>query len=386
MTGRPFTVVQLLPALDTGGAERSAVEIARALIAEGHRSIVVSAGGRLVSQLRDEGSQHIDLPIGVKSLRTLAQIRPLHRVLDKLQPNIVHARSRLPAWIGYRALRGLDPRPHFITTVHGLNSPGRYSAIMLRGERAICVSNTVRDYVLRNYPRTDPSRLVVIPRGVDIHEFPFGYQPEDAWRDAFFAEFPQLAGAPLLTLPARGTRLKGHADAIELLAGLAERGIDARLFLMGAREAGRESYIEELEKLARERGMSDRMAISAPRADVRDVYAISALILQVSNQPETFGRTVVEALSMCRPVLGYARGGVGELLAELYPAGSVVPGDLERLVERAAELLRRAPPIPPLRDYRLADMQNATLALYDDIVNASPHQSDARPEGEGPSS
>lgn len=371
MTERRLTVVQLLPALDTGGAERSALEIARALVAGGHRSIVVSAGGRLVTQLVAEGSEHVTLPIGAKSLRTLGQIGPLRRRLAALRPDIVHARSRLPAWIGWFALRRLQPKPHFVATVHGLNTPGRYSAILLRGERVICVSNTVRDYVLRHYPRTDPTRLVVIPRGVDAAEFPFGHQPDDAWRAAFFAEFPQLAGAPLLTLPARGTRLKGHADAIELLAGLGARGIDARLLLLGAREAGREQYVAELEALARERGVAERLAITVPRADVRDVYAVSALVLQVSRQAETFGRIVVEALSMCRPVLGYAHGGVGELLAELYPAGQVAPGDRVQLVERAAELLRRAPPIAPLRAYRLGDMQDATLALYRKVAAGS---------------
>jgi glycosyltransferase involved in cell wall biosynthesis len=371
VTERRLTVVQLLPALDTGGAERSALEIARALVAGGHRSIVVSAGGRLVTQIVAEGSEHVTLPIGAKSLRTLGQIGPLRRKLAAWQPDIVHARSRQPAWIGWFALRGLRPRTHFVTTVHGLNTPGRYSAILLRGERVICVSNTVRDYVLRHYPRTDPTRLVVIPRGVDAAEFPFGHQPDDAWRTAFFAEFPQLASAPLLTLPARGTRLKGHADAIELLAGLGARGIDARLLLLGAREAGREQYVAELEALARERGVAERLAITVPRADVRDVYAVSALVLQVSRQAETFGRIVVEALSMCRPVLGYAHGGVGELLAELYPAGQVAPGDRVQLVERAAELLRRAPPIAPLRAYRLGDMQDATLTLYRQVAAES---------------
>jgi glycosyltransferase involved in cell wall biosynthesis len=111
-----------------------------------------------------------------------------------------------------------------------------------------------------------------------------------------------------------------------------------------------------------------QVVLSEPRADIRDIYAVSALVLQLSNKPEAFGRTVIEALSMCRPVLGYADGGVGELLAELYPAGRVPPGDRERLVERAAELLRVAPPIAPLQGYRLGDMQLATLALYEEVT------------------
>src|ERR1700722_12257345 len=116
-----LTVVQLIPALRSGGAERSALEIARALVQAGHRSVVISAGGRLVEQLKAEGSEHVTLDIGSKSLRTLTRLGALRRVLRELKPDIVHARSRLPAWMGWWALKGMTRRPHFITTVHGLN-------------------------------------------------------------------------------------------------------------------------------------------------------------------------------------------------------------------------------------------------------------------------
>lgn len=363
-----LTVVQLIPALHSGGAERSALEIARALVQAGHRSVVISAGGRLVEQLKAEGSEHITLDIGRKSLSTLGHLGALRRLLREIKPDIVHARSRLPAWMGWWALKGMSPRPHFLTTVHGLNSPGRYSAILLRGERVVAVSQTLRDYVLSHYRWLEPGRVKVIPRGIDPQAFPYGHRPDDAWQKAFLAEFPALTGAPLLTLPGRGTRLKGHHDAIELLADLKRRGIEARLLLLGVIEPGREAYVAELQELIRLRGVTSQVVLSPPRDDVRDIYAISALVLQLSNRPESFGRTVVEALSLCRPVLGYAHGGVGELLAELYPAGRVPPGDRERLVERAAELLRVAPPISPLQSYRLGDMQQATLALYDEIA------------------
>jgi len=371
MQGRRLTVIQLLPALNAGGVERATLEIGHALVLAGHRSIVVSAGGRLTTRLLAERSEHITLDIGRKSLATLRHVWTLRRLFSTLRPDIVHARSRLPAWLVRLALSGKRAtRPHFLTTVHGLNSPGFYSSIMTRGERVICVSNTVRDYVLRHYPRVDPARLTVIPRGVDPADFPFGFQPGDAWRDAFFGEFPQLRGGLLLTLPARGTRLKGHDDAIELLAGLRARGLDCRLLLLGARQPGRETYVAGLEQRARERAVAQYLAISPPRNDVREVYAVSALVLQLSQQAEAFGRTVLEALSLCRPVLGYAHGGVGELLSELYPEGRVAPGDMTRLVERAAELLRVAPPIAPLTRYRLVDMQASTLDLYEQVAAA----------------
>ncbi|HET6804709.1 MAG TPA: glycosyltransferase [Frateuria sp.] len=365
---RRLVVVQLIPALHTGGAERSTLEVGRALVAAGHRSVVISAGGRLVAQLEAEGSEHITLDIGTKSPRTLFHLAALRRRLRELGPDVVHARSRLPAWLGWWALRGLTPRPHFVTTVHGLNSPGRYSSILLRGERVIAVSQTMRDYVLSHYRWLDPARVKVIPRGIDPEAFPYGHRPDDAWQKAFFAEYPQLAGAPLLTLPGRGTRLKGHHEAIELAAELKRRGIEARLLLLGVIEPGREAYVEELRQLVRRHGLEAQVVLTPPRNDVRDIYAVSALILQLSTRPESFGRTVVEALSLCRPVLGYAHGGVGELLAELYPAGRVPLGDREKLVERAAELLRVAPPIPMLQSYRLSDMQQAVLALYGEVA------------------
>ena len=134
-TPRHFTVVQLLPALENGGAERSALEVSRALVAVGQRSVVISAGGRMVERLEREGGEHILLDVGSKSLRSLARIGTLRRILSDLDPDIVHARSRVPAWVAWYALRGMHPRPHFVTTVHGLNSPGRWSRIMTRGDR-----------------------------------------------------------------------------------------------------------------------------------------------------------------------------------------------------------------------------------------------------------
>src|SRR5699024_9459870 len=235
-----------------GGAERSTLEVARALVAAGHRSVVVSAGGRMVAQLEAEGSRHIRLDVGRKSPVSLARVVSLRRLWRQLQPDIVHVRSRVPAWLASWSLRGRDRPPHLVTTVHGMNSPGKYSAVMLRGERIIVVSQSVRDYVLAHYPDVDAERIRVVPRGIDVDAFPFGYRPDETWTQRFFADFPQLAGAPLLTLPGRGTRLKGHRDGIELLAALQARGVDARLMLMGVIEPGREAYVEELRALASE--------------------------------------------------------------------------------------------------------------------------------------
>ncbi|MCC8364428.1 glycosyltransferase [Lysobacter sp. A6] len=369
MAGPRRTIVQLLPALDAGGVERSTLEIAEALVRAGDRAIVVSAGGRLVPRLVALGAEHVRLDIGRKSLLTLRHVTTLRRLFERERVDIVHARSRLPAWIGWRAVRGMGrAAPRFVTTVHGLNSPSRYSAIMTRGERVVCVSETVRDYVLAHYPKTDPSKLRVVPRGIDAKSFPHHPWPDKDARRRATTLHPQLGGdGPLLLLPGRGTRLKGHADALTLLAALRANGRDARLWLPGSREEGRDHYIGELEAQAADLGLSDVVAFTPSTFAIADAYAASDLVLQLSRKPEAFGRTVLEAMAIGRCVVGWDHGGVGELLRTLQPRGAVPPFD-GTLLERTADAMLDAPPPRPVTmPYTLRAMQEATLAVYAEL-------------------
>ncbi|WP_240096031.1 glycosyltransferase [Thermomonas flagellata] len=366
---RRLHVIQLVPALDAGGVERSTLEIAAALVAAGHRASVVSAGGRLLPELEALGAEHIALDIGRKSPRVLRHLPALRRLFAGA--DLVHARSRLPAWLAWWALRGLPAaaRPRFVTTAHGLNSPSRYSAIMARGERVICVSQAVRAHLLRHYPDTDPARLVVIPRGIDPARFPRRPRPDPAARAAVAARQPALGGnGPLLLLPGRGTRLKGHADAIALLARLRADGLDARLWLAGALQSGRERYVHALQAQARRAGVAQALALTAPEADMPAAYAACDLVLQLSRQPEAFGRTVLEALAVGRPVLGWAHGGVDELLAQWQPQGRVACFDAAALHAGARALLAQPPAPPATMPDSLAAMQAATLALYEELL------------------
>ncbi|RYE85836.1 MAG: glycosyltransferase, partial [Oxalobacteraceae bacterium] len=257
-------------------------------------------------------------------------------------------------------------------TMHGLNSPGRYSAVMTGGERVVCVSGSVRAYVLMHYPDVDPGKLRVIPRGIDTTQFPRVPAVDRAARARFANACPQLGGeGPLLLLPGRGTRLKGHREAVSLLGNLRSQGIDARLWMPGARENGREQYVSDLELQAKSGGFLDALALTPPIADIAEAYAASDLVLQLSRKPEAFGRTVIEALSVGRPVLGWAHGGVGELLAELQPCGSVRPFDEDALASAAQALLERPPSPLASMPYTLRAMQDATLALYLELADES---------------
>ena len=184
-----------------------------------------------------------------------------------------------------------------------------------------------------------------------------------------YAAARRASAAPLLLLPGRGTRLKGHADALQLLAGLrAQPGCDARLWLPGARQPGRETYIAELEAMARQLGVVEAVLFSEPVADMPQAYAASDLVLQLSRKPEAFGRSVGEALAMGVPVVGWNHGGVGELLAQLQPPGAVPPFDAAALLATAQAMLA-SPPTPPVRiPYTLAATQHATLELYAELA------------------
>jgi glycosyltransferase involved in cell wall biosynthesis len=362
---RALTVMQLLPALDGGGVERSTLEIAQALADAGHRSVVVSAGGRWLPRLLDTGSTHVELLVGRKSPWTLRLVFSLRRLIARHRPDVLHARSRLPAWLAWWALRGLPAaqRPAFVTTAHGLNSVGRYSAIMARGDRVIAVSDTVRQHLLANYT-VDAGRIEVIERGIDPSTWPRGHRPDDGWRARLDREFPALAGRRLLLLPGRGTRLKGHGAAIALLGGLVQAGGNVALWMPGADSPGRGRYLDELRARASELGVLDRMVASPLRDDMRDAMAASELVLQLSDKPEAFGRTVAEALSLGRPVLGWAHGGVGELLARHFPEGAVPVGDAAHLVQSASRFLAAPQEVPPFAGTTLAQMQARTLDLY----------------------
>ncbi|PIE82739.1 MAG: glycosyl transferase [Candidatus Contendobacter odensis] len=361
-----LSVVQLLPELNSGGVERGTLEIARELVKYGHRSVVISAGGRLVPKLLQEGSEHLAWPLGVKSPLALRWVLPLRRWLHEQHIDIVHARSRLPAWIAWLAWRTMSPasRPRFITTVHGLYSVSRYSAIMHSGERVIAVSETVRNYLQQHYPKAAPERIQVIQRGVDPNIFPYNHEPSTEWWAHWYAQYPQLRHVSVLTLPGRLSRLKGHEDFIALMARLRAQQLPVKGLIVGGVEPRRQRYAQQLRHLVQEKGLESTIIFTGHRTDMREIYAMSTLVLSLSTKPESFGRSVLEALSVGTPVLGYDHGGVGEILRALYPAGLIDTGNRDALVSRVRHVLSTLPPVPAKPAFPLQKMLDETLALY----------------------
>jgi glycosyltransferase involved in cell wall biosynthesis len=367
-----LTVLQLLPALESGGVERGTLEIAAGLVKAGHESLVLSGGGQLVSRLCGQGSEHIQWPVGNKSVWTLRWVSRLRNLIRTRNIDILHARSRMPAWIAWLAWRGLpeQSRPHFVTTVHGLYSVNRYSRIMTRGEAVIAVSGAAQRYLLENYPNTDRNRVHLIERGIDPDVFPFGYRPPESWMGRWYQEHPYLLERQVLTLPGRITRRKGHLHFLQLLGRLLRADLPVYGLIVGGEDPARAGYMQEVRRAVQQLGLDGAVTFTGHRMDIRDIFAVSNIVFSLSGKPESFGRTVREALNMGVPVIGYDHGGVGETLETAYPQGRVAPNDLDTLESTTRRLLQHPVAVDPCPFPSVQDMVDRTLSLYQKLARS----------------
>ena len=360
-------IIHFVPALESGGVEQVVRELAEGLAAAGHENVVVSAGGRMVPVIEACGARHIAMAVGRKSPRTLFLIPAVKRLLLRERPDVVHIHSRMPGWVAYLAWRTLprDGRPRLVTSVHGFHSVNAYSAIVTKGDRVVAVSNAVREQVLRDYGRLDPARLRVIPNAIDpARHFP-EFTPSAAWTEVWRREFPELVGKYTLCLAARVTRGKGHAELIPVLKSLRAKGIPAHAVFVGEAQRGKERLRDEIVSAFAAEGLSDAVTWTGQRSDLREIMASTDVTVSPSLQPEAFGKTVLEAIALGRPVAGYAHGGVAEILGALLPEGRVQPRDTDALASLLAAW-HSAPPNPrPVGvPYRMADMIAAHIAAY----------------------
>ena len=360
---RKLKVIQLVPELNSGGVERGTLELGQYLSDQGHESIVVSNGGGMVEQLIRDGSRHIQIPVHKKNPTSLLQVFKLRKLFLDQKPDIVHARSRVPAWLCLIAIRLLknELRPQFITTVHGFNSVSRYSGIMTAGEKVICVSNSIKEYVLKNYPSVEEKKLVVIHRGIEHEEYQYGYIPSSEWLRKWNDDFPEAKNKKLILLPGRITRLKGHETIIKLISMIPDHfhGIIA-----GDTHPQKISYQKELHNLVEKSGLKNRITFVGNRHDLKELYALSLVTLSLSEKPESFGRTVLEALSIGCPVIGCNEGGVGEILEECFPFGLTNRGEIEELKQKVLELDENKIKPDRVTKFHLSEMLQKTENLY----------------------
>lgn len=383
-TEKKLTVLQVLPELNSGGVERGTLELSAHLAAHGHRSLVVSGGGRLVAQLEAEGGRHIAMPIDRKSPASLLWIPALRRLLQREKVDILHLRSRMPAWIAYLAWKSLPAsrRPRLVTTFHGFYSINRYSAIMAKGERVIAVSRAIADHIREHYP-VAAKRIKVIHRGVDIKKFTpaaVGSQRLTDLRRQWRLPEPEPGWQhhPVVMLPGRISRWKGHDVFLQSLAQIKDL---PWLALCVGDTSENPGYGDQLLRLSKELDLDRRVKFVGHCADMPAALLLADLVVSpASTEAEAFGRVAVEAAAMGKPVIASAQGGSLETVLPGVTGWLVPPNDTAALATALRQVLADGAKHRRLGEngrrlvqekFTTTTMCAQTLALYNELSSSA---------------
>jgi glycosyltransferase involved in cell wall biosynthesis len=339
-------IIQVVPELNQGGVERGVVELSRELVKRGHKSTVISAGGKLAAQIEKDGGNHITLDVCSKNPLTFPfRVSALHRILHEFQvfgskvpafgSPILHARSRVPAWLCWFANKKL--RIPLITTIHGFNSVSKYSEIMTKGDLVVYGSSEIKSYVLKNY-EVDASCLRYVPRGIDTEYFdPAEVDP------SFIGSFRKnhdLRGKYIITIVGRITEWKGHDTFIRAIAAVHKKHPEVVGVIAGGVWHDKQDYLRELKALVKGLDAEEAFRFVGSQALVREIYDLSDLVISAaSTKPETFGRTAAEALAMNTPVIASAHGGSLDILIDGENGLLFEPGNEKDLAEKIEQAM-----------------------------------------------
>jgi glycosyltransferase involved in cell wall biosynthesis len=373
-----------VPRLETGGAERSTIEIAGALAAEGFLPLVASEGGRMLPELAQAGGEWIALPADAKAPHTLlANALRLRALIRARNIRLIHARSRAPAWSSLWAAR-MTGIP-FVTTYHGSYTAGSalkrfYNSVMARGDAVIANSQWTAAHIRAQYAFT-PRRLVAIPRGIDLSHFdPANVAPERI--DDLRRLWGVSPSETVILLPGRLTRWKGQEILIAAMAMLAkENALHGMRAVLAGDAQGRTAYERELRSAIAAAGLKDHVTIAGHVSDMPAAYLAADIVVSASTQEEAFGRVAAEASAMGRAVIATDHGGARETVLPGATGLLVAPGDSRQLAGALSSLVSAG---AQGRDamgargrahiagnYTVERMCADTIAVYRELLHAS---------------
>lgn len=328
-----YTILQVVPALVSGGVERGTIEVAKHLRSLGHNPIIVSAGGMLVKELDQLDILHININTATKNPFIIwYNSKLLIKVIQKYKVDLVHTRSRAPAWSSYLAAKATGTK--FVTTFHGIyNISNRfkkyYNSIMTKGEKVIAVSNFVKKHLLENY-QINEDKIVVIERGVNCDYF----DPANLTSELInkcHKKYGTPSNVPIILLPSRMTSWKGHLILVEALSKLKHRDFYC---LMVGDLSKHPNFTNRVKELITSLKLQNKIQIFGNDADIICLYEISDIIVSTSIEPEAFGRTIIEAQAMKKLVIATNIGGAVETITDNVNGFHVNPNDADDLAKK----------------------------------------------------
>lgn len=364
-------VLQILPALNEGGVERGTVDFNREIVHRGHRSTIISAGGQLVSQIEQAGGQHLTMDVASKNpLSAPRRVRRLRQLIQKCNPDIIHVRSRVPAWLAHYANRPARP---LVSTVHGFNSINAYSRIMTCADLVICGSQAVIAHIQKAY-KVPPEIIRLVHRGFDPTAFNPAHLDHNFIED--FQKRHHLDGHFVFLAVGRITAWKGYREIITALALARAQLPPFKLLIVGGIQKGQEEYAAELQQLVAQHHLSNQIIFTGSQSKVPEIYHCANIVISnTTSKPETFGRTMVEALAMERPVIASAQGGALDIIRPGQNGWLIPPGDQAALVHALIAAIEH--PFSGIRAdvlqrFSLELMVNKTLAVYVEVLSSRP--------------
>jgi glycosyltransferase involved in cell wall biosynthesis len=378
MSKTSLSVLQVIPALDAGGAERTAVDVAAAIVRAGGKAWIATEGGRLASEAEKAGAKLVSGRFATKNPITM--LSNASRLADAIRSHdisIIHARSRAPAWSAALAARRTGAK--FVATYHGIyNSKNAfkrfYNSVMSRGDAVIANSHFTANHVKAEH-HPDPNKLFVIPRGVDIEAF----TPQKVQADRIETIKKQWGlkpGRPVILLPGRLTRWKGQLDFITALSKLPDRNFEA---VMAGDAQDRDGYVAELREAVDKLKLSQLVRIPGHCSDMPAALMVADLVVAPSIEPEAFGRVAVEAQAMGRPIVASKLGAQMETVIDGVTGFLFEPGDTSAMAQAIAKALAlpesqrlamaHAGRQRVLREYTVDTMCERTLDVYRQLIS-----------------
>lgn len=378
---KSLNILQILPALNTGGVERGTLEVAFFLKKSGHNAFVASSGGLLVKELNAQGVTHINLPLASKNPYTIfSNALKLARVIKTHHINVVHARSRAPAWSAYIAC-ALTKCP-FVTTFHGtynFKNPIKkfYNSIMVRGDKVIAISDFIKRHILDNYQKfITMDRIQVINRGVDLSQFSKNSITQERIK-AIRSLCDVRQESPILLMPGRLARWKGQMVVLEAIKILIKNYPNILCLFVGP-DQGRISYLKELNNFVKTNGIEKHVRFISSIKDMPALYSSVDLCIHASTDAEAFGRIIIESQALEVPVIASALGAPLDIIEYkktgwIYQPGN--PSALAKQIEYALslpseqkQLITKAAFAKLKEHYTTQQLCENTLKIYESIA------------------
>ena len=326
-------ILQILPELNEGGVERGTVELNREFVKQGLTSFIISNGGKLENQINIDGGKHIKFDSCSKNILTVfSRVSKLKKILEEHNPDIIHVRSRVPAWLVYFANKNLNIK--VVSTVHGFNSVSFYSRIMTKANAVICVSNSIKEYIQKNY-NTPEEIITIIPRGIDLELFnPLNIDKE--FIKSFKKEY-NLEDKFIISSVGRVTQLKDYETFIKAVNIVKKDMPNVVALIVGGVRSDKEDYLNSLKELIKNLDLKDNIIFTGSQAKVSEIYSLSNVVISSSKKPESFGRAVAESIAMNTAVIATNHGGVKDIIIENENGFFFEVGDEKELASKIRE-------------------------------------------------